>query len=52
LRGDAPGEYSCAVHDRPWYADTPCAAYQSHWPGVNCRMGEFLLAQHKEGKAP
>jgi hypothetical protein len=51
LRGEAPGEYSCAVHDRPWYPETPCAAYQSHWPSVNCRMGDYLLARHKEGKA-
>lgn len=42
LRGDCPGEYSCAVHDRPWYPDSPCAQYQSHWPETNCRMGEYL----------
>jgi hypothetical protein len=48
LRGDAPGEYSCSVHDREWYPDTPCAEYQSHWPGRPCRMGEFLLNHQKE----
>ncbi len=27
LRGDKPGEYSCAVHDYPWYNRTPCFSY-------------------------
>lgn len=43
LRGDKPGEYSCAVHDREWYPESPCAQYQSHWPEQKCRMGEFLV---------
>lgn len=42
LLGDHPGEYSCAVHDRPWYQETPCAQCQSHWPKQFCRMGEYL----------
>jgi hypothetical protein len=50
LLGDVAGEYSCAVHDREWYPDTPCAAYQSHWPENTCRMGDFLIA-HQEEKA-
>lgn len=48
LRGDTPGEFSCAVHDRDWYPETPCADYQSHWPERPCRVGEFLLAHHEE----
>jgi hypothetical protein len=51
LRGDAPGEYSCAVHDREWFSETPCAAYQSHWPERPCPMGRHLTA-HQEEKTP
>jgi hypothetical protein len=48
LRGDRPGEYSCSVHERDWYPETPCAEYQSHWPSKPCRMGEFLLKHQSE----
>ena len=43
LRGDSSGNYSCSVHDREWYPETPCAQYQSHWPERVCRMGEMLV---------
>lgn len=43
LRGDKPGEYMCAVHDKEWYPRTPCAEYQSHWPDQPCRLGEFIV---------
>lgn len=43
LKGDQPGEYSCSIHDRPRFKDTPCADYQSHWPGQPCRMGNMLV---------
>jgi len=45
LRGAEPGSYSCAVHDRPWYPRTPCAAYQSHWPERKCPMGVFIVEE-------
>jgi hypothetical protein len=45
LRGDKPGEYSCAVHDRTWFSETPCAEYQSHWPTRVCGMGSFSLGK-------
>jgi len=45
LRGDKPGEFSCFVHDKPWYPETPCADYQSHWPEMTCRVGKFLLSE-------
>jgi hypothetical protein len=45
LRGDQPGEYSCAVHDREWYPETPCAQYQSHWPERQCPMGRYLTKE-------
>ena len=45
LQGDKPGEYSCAVHDRPWYPGTPCDRHGQieKSPESPCRMGEYLL---------
>ncbi len=48
LRGDRPGEYACAVHDKPWYPLTPCAQYQEFPHGHQCRMGPIWL-EHAEG---
>lgn len=45
LRGEEPGKYWCSVHDKEWYPDTPCAAYQSHWPDHPCRLGEFIVSK-------
>jgi hypothetical protein len=45
LRGDEVGEYSCAVHDEPWYQETPCAQYQSHWPERDCTMGKYMTGK-------
>ena len=47
LRGDTPGDYSCAVHDEPWYRETPCfAATQiERSPNDVCRMGKFILSK-------
>ena len=51
LRGDKPGEYSCAIHDYPWFKDTPCAAFtQIGKPDSNCRIGEIILKDIKEKK--
>lgn len=51
LRGDKPGEYSCAIHDRPWYKDTPCFAFtQIERGNTPCRMGEYLLEKLKNAK--
>jgi hypothetical protein len=47
LVGDVAGRYSCAVHDRWWYPETPCYQHtqiETH-PDAVCRMGEFLLAR-------
>lgn len=45
LIGDRPGNYSCAIHNYPWYKDTPC--FQHGQMEVNefdkCRMGEYVL---------
>jgi len=38
------GEYSCALHDKPWYKKTPCYAHsQLEHKESNCRLGEYLL---------
>jgi hypothetical protein len=52
LRGDHPGAYSCAIHDMPWYPETPCAEYQSHWDDTPCRMGEAMIRWYNEGTLP
>ena len=44
LQGDEPGGHSCAVHDYPWYKETPCFQHdQIGQPGAECRLGRFLL---------
>jgi len=47
LRGDKAGEYSCAIHDEPWYKDTPCYSHSQieRSPDDVCRMGEYILRQ-------
>ena len=41
LKGDKIGEFSCAVHDEPWYEDTPCAEFGQieKDPNTLCRLG-------------
>ena len=50
LRGDKPGKYSCAIHDYPWYKDTPCFAYGQieSSPDDECRLGAYLLKKGEE----
>lgn len=45
LLGNAPGEYSCAIHLHPVYAETPCADFTQteDSPDSSCRMGEYIL---------
>jgi len=45
LKGDKPGEFSCEVHDREWYEETPCFAHGQieRSPDDECRMGRFVL---------
>lgn len=42
LRGNKPGEYSCAVHDEPWYKFTPCNYYEQIGGG-ECKIGKRVL---------
>jgi len=50
LRGDKPGEYSCAVHDYPWYKRTPCFSHGQIEVSNDCvcRMGEYILKKGEE----
>lgn len=49
LLGDKMGEYSCAVHDKPWYKKTPCFSHgQIEQTDSPCRLGEYLLNKEKE----
>ncbi len=46
LEGDKPGEYSCKLHNKPWYVETPCYAYgQIEQTNSNCRIGEYILTK-------
>ena len=47
LVGTKPGEYSCALHNKPWYVETPCFNHtQFETSNCNCRMGAYIM----EGK--
>lgn len=50
IRGNKPGEYSCAIHDEPWYYETPCASHGQieKSPNTLCRFGKFLLEKANE----
>lgn len=50
LIGSKPGEYSCAIHDKPWYKKTPCFSHGQIERSKDspCRMGEYILIQHSE----
>ena len=50
LRGDKPGEFSCSVHDKSWYPETPCFSHGQieRSPDEVCRMGEYLLKLEKK----
>jgi len=51
LRGDKPGEYSCAIHDKEWYNGTPCFFYgQVEHGNQECRIGRYMLNILELGK--
>ena len=40
--GKAP--YTCAIHDEPWYPETPCASHgQIECGNTYCRAGNYFL---------
>lgn len=49
LEGNTPGEYSCAIHDKIWYKQTPCFTHGQIESSINniCRMGEYLFKNMK-----
>ena len=48
LQGDAPGQYSCALHQKSWYIETPCHHHkQIEQRNTNCRLGEYVLEKFK-----
>jgi hypothetical protein len=49
LRGENPGEYSCAIYDRPWFKDTPCGQFTQFERDdlEECRIGKGVM----KGKA-
>lgn len=46
LIGDEPGEYSCVIHDKSWYKDTPCFSHGQieQSPDDVCRLGAYIIA--------
>ncbi len=52
LRGDKPGKFSCAIHDRSWYHETPCASHGQIERSVNtrCRTGVYMMKEWREKK--
>lgn len=47
LRGDEAGKYSCAIHDEPWYEETPCFSHGQIERNENepCRMGTYIMSR-------
>lgn len=50
LVGDKPGEYSCTIHDKPWYKETPCFDFGQieSDPGFPCRIGVKVLEMEEK----
>ena len=48
LVGDVAGEFSCAIHDKSWYNETPCFSHGQIKTDVDdvCRLGEYFLKTH------
>lgn len=53
LRGNTPGHFSCAVHNKPWYEETPCFSHIQieRSPNTPCRMGTYILGKAKKAIA-
>ena len=50
LMGNKPGEFSCAIHNKKWYKDTPCFQHGQIERSKDdvCRMGEYIIKQEKK----
>lgn len=44
-----PGKFRCAVHDEPWFPDSPCGEFGQveNSPDTLCRMGAFIMSDPK-----
>jgi len=49
LKGNKPGEYSCAIHNRPYYNETPCFQHGQIERNIDapCRMGKYVIEKGK-----
>jgi len=45
LRGSKPGEYSCSIHSKSWYKETPCHSHTQieSSPDYECRIGRYII---------
>ena len=45
LEGNKPGEYSCKLHNKKWYKETPCYSHGQieKSPDSECRIGRYIL---------
>ena len=50
LRGNKPGEYTCIIHNKKWYKETPCYRHGQIEPSPDtpCRMGVYILKKAQE----
>ena len=50
LRGDVPGDYSCAIHEHPKYEETPCHSHGQieSSPDNECRLGRYILERKND----
>lgn len=49
LLGDRPGEYKCAIHDMPWYQETPCSSHNSElFNDRLCMLGCHIIEKFKK----
>ena len=50
LKGNKAGEYSCSLHNKSWYEETPCFSHTQieNSPEDVCRMGEYILKKEME----
>ena len=52
LEGNKPGEYSCKLHNKKWYKETPCFNHGQieSSPTDECRLGRYILDNNKTFK--
>jgi len=44
LEGNEIGKYSCKIHDKKWYKDTPCYSHSQIENGnTECRIGRYII---------